>query len=99
MPPYWLKLRSSLLETEPSVKLRLLVDRAVDRSLDADIEAIEFLPEAGGGAEAGVDRQRGEPRRQIRAVGIVGATTCTRPARSIRLSRVMSMRPSVVPLK
>src|SRR4051812_29265072 len=53
-------------------ELRLLINSAVDRPLEADIEPIEFLPETGSGAEARVDRQLGKVRRQIRAVRVVG---------------------------
>ena len=71
-PPYWLKLRSSLVVEVPSVSLELLIDGAIDGGAGGNLQAVETLVDAEGAAERRIDRILRKPGLDVRAAGIVG---------------------------
>ena len=81
MPPYWLKLRSSLVVEVPSVSLSSGTVGAVDGAAGGNLQPVEILVDAERAAERREDRISGEARLHVRAAGIVGGDAAAAPAR------------------
>ena len=72
----------------------ILVLHAVEGALERHDQAVEGLHDAERAAERGIDRQAGETGRKVRGAGL-SVETRTRFSRTIWVSRVTSMRPSI----